>query len=45
MPQVFDLTTLNGSDGFKANSFSSLGASNAEDMNGDGYDDLVSDHR
>ncbi|MCC8997718.1 MAG: FG-GAP-like repeat-containing protein [Nitrosomonas sp.] len=40
MTQVFDLTTLNGSNGFKVNGFSTV--RNAGDMNGDGYDDLVS---
>jgi len=41
MTQVFDLTTLNGSNGFKLNGFSHT-VRNAGDMNGDGYDDLVS---
>lgn len=41
MTQVFDLTTLNGSNGFRVNGFS-YNVRNAGDMNGDGYDDLVS---
>jgi len=40
MTQVFDLTTLNGSNGFRVNGFS-YNVRNAGDMNGDGYDDLV----
>ncbi len=40
MTQVFDLTTLNGSNGFKVNGSNTV--RNAGDMNGDGYDDLAS---
>jgi len=44
MTQVFDLTTLNGSNGFKINT-STWGVSNAGDVNGDGYDDIVIDDK
>ncbi len=40
MPKIFDLATLNGSNGFRVNT-SSWGVSNAGDVNGDGYDDIV----
>jgi len=40
MPQVFDLATLNGSNGFEVNHFSQF-LSNAGDVNGDGFDDIV----
>ena len=40
MTQVFDLTTLNGSNGFKINT-STWGVSDAGDVNGDGFDDIV----
>ncbi|MCC8996388.1 MAG: integrin alpha [Nitrosomonas sp.] len=38
MTQVFDLATLNGSNGFRMGGW---GVSNAGDVNGDGYDDIV----
>ncbi|MCC8996346.1 MAG: FG-GAP-like repeat-containing protein [Nitrosomonas sp.] len=42
MVQVFDLSTLNGSNGFIIdNDGYSAGMSNAGDVNGDGYDDIV----
>jgi len=40
MTQIFDLTTLNGSNGFRISS-ANWGISNAGDMNGDGFDDIV----
>ncbi|HQX14510.1 MAG TPA: hypothetical protein PLV19_10140, partial [Nitrosomonas sp.] len=42
MTQVFDLTTLNGSNGFRISN-ASWGVSNAGDVNGDGFDDIVVD--
>ncbi len=39
MTQVFDLTTLNGNNGFRVNN--SWSVSNAGDVNGDGFDDIV----
>ncbi|MCC8996389.1 MAG: hypothetical protein LM517_04890 [Nitrosomonas sp.] len=43
MTQVFDLTTLNGSNGFKVinDPLDRSGLSNAGDVNGDGFDDII----
>ncbi len=41
MAQVFDLTTLNGSNGFRVNTPIWGEVSNAGDVNGDGYDDII----
>jgi Ca2+-binding RTX toxin-like protein len=45
-PAAFDLTTLNGSNGFRINGVSTyegtgFAVSTAGDMNGDGYDDVI----
>ena len=37
MPQIFDLATLNGSNGFTVVNNSTRGISGAGDMNGDGF--------